>query len=890
MSRTRACVGIYLLLIACLLPGLAQQPATAGNAIVPPMVKFSGTLTDANGKPLTELVGVSFLLYKDSQGGAPLWMESQNVQPDKSGHYSVMLGSGSSQGLPPDLFVSGEARWLGVQAQGQAEQPRTVLLSVPYALKAADAATIGGLPPSAFVLAPPAKSDSSATPSSSESNSNSNPPALGGSGKPNFLPLWTKSTTLGNSVLFQSGTGAKAKVGIGTTKPASTLDVNGGGTIRGLFSLPATGTATASAGFNSQPMDMVSSVFNSATNTAVPQTFQWLAEPVGNNTNKATGSLNLLFAQGGGKPSETGLNIASNGQITFAAGQTFPGVGNGTITGVTAGNDLTGGGTSGNVTLNLDTTKVPLLGSANTFAVNQTVNGTMAATSFSGDGSGLSNVNAAGLNGLTAGLFSQLGQSNTYQSSPLGTAIPQVLGPVNNATASGGFNSNPEDLGASVFNSGSSSAQKETFRWQAEPVGNNTSSPSGKLDLLFGANGVTPAETGLSLASNGQVTFAPGQSFPGAGTITGVTTASGSGLMGGGTSGPLNLALTNTCASNQVLQWNGSAWVCGTVGVGTVTSVGLSAPVSDFTVSGSPITSSGTLGLAWNVPPDTNNTPNAIVKRDVKGDFSADGVFAFSIAATNVGAVSVRAFDPTGQANLAVYGSTGYPGIGIPSMGVWGDTSGTGSNTNGPSAGVYGTAAGPNAYGVVGIDVDSNNNEAGVGVYGDGAVGVEAYSFAAQAFVATTDVSSTADTAVITNNGGGFPLYAAGTGGSMYLDANGNLHLSGVVEAAAKDFKIDHPLDPANKYLVHTSVESSEMMNIYTGNITTDAHGDATVQLPEWFEALNTDFRYQLTVIGQFAQAIVAREIQNHQFAIRTQRTRRKGLVAGYGRAPGCLR
>jgi hypothetical protein len=60
------------------------------------------------------------------------------------------------------------------------------------------------------------------------------------------------------------------------------------------------------------------------------------------------------------------------------------------------------------------------------------------------------------------------------------------------------------------------------------------------------------------------------------------------------------------------------------------------------------------------------------------------------------------------------------------------------------------------------------------------------------------------------------------------------------------------------------------MMNIYTGNVTPDTQGDATVQLPERFEALNTDFRYQLTVIGQFAQAIVARKIENHQFTIRS--------------------
>ena len=96
---------------------------------------------------------MTFLLYKESQGGAPLWMETQNVDPDKTGHYSVMLGSTTSQGLPQDVFVSGEARWLGVQVVGEQEQPRVLLVAVPYALKAGDAETIGGLPASAFVLA-----------------------------------------------------------------------------------------------------------------------------------------------------------------------------------------------------------------------------------------------------------------------------------------------------------------------------------------------------------------------------------------------------------------------------------------------------------------------------------------------------------------------------------------------------------------------------------------------------------------------------------------------------------------------------------------------------------------------------------------------------------------
>jgi hypothetical protein len=155
MFRINVHAGICLLLICCVLPLSAEQPAAAASGIVPPMVKFGGVLTDGNSKPLTGVIGVTFSLYKESQGEVPLWIETQNVTPDKTGHYTVMLGSTSSHGLPSDLFVSGEARWLGVQAQGQAEQPRTVLMSVPYALKALDAETIGGKPLSALQLAAP---------------------------------------------------------------------------------------------------------------------------------------------------------------------------------------------------------------------------------------------------------------------------------------------------------------------------------------------------------------------------------------------------------------------------------------------------------------------------------------------------------------------------------------------------------------------------------------------------------------------------------------------------------------------------------------------------------------------------------------------------------------
>jgi trimeric autotransporter adhesin len=95
----------------------------------------------------------------------------------------------------------------------------------------------------------------------------------------------------------------------------------------------------------------------------------------------------------------------------------------------------------------------------------------------------------------------------------------------------------------------------------------------------------------------------------------------------------------------------------------------------------------------------------------------------------------------------------------------------------------------------------------------------------------------------------------------------GNLVVTGV-----KAFHIDHPLDPANKYLNHAAVESNEVLNVYSGNAITDLGGMATIVLPDYFSVLNGDYRYQLTVVGQFAQAIVFREIENNTFVIKTDK------------------
>ncbi len=101
---------------------------------------------------------------------------------------------------------------------------------------------------------------------------------------------------------------------------------------------------------------------------------------------------------------------------------------------------------------------------------------------------------------------------------------------------------------------------------------------------------------------------------------------------------------------------------------------------------------------------------------------------------------------------------------------------------------------------------------------------------------------------------------------------NGDVHVLGTLSKSGGSFKIDHPQDPANKYLVHSFVESPDMMNVYNGNITSNASGFAIVELPSYFETLNIDFRYQLTVIGEFAQAIVKEEISGNRFTIMTDK------------------
>src|ERR1700727_3799623 len=137
-----------ILLLGSLLSAQQSAVSTSATAVVPRLVNFSGKAID-QGKAVAGVTGITFSIYSEETGGSPLWLETQNIQPDSRGNYTAQLGATKAEGLPQELFTSGEARWLGVLVNGGEEQSRVLLMSVPYALKAADAQTLGGLPASA---------------------------------------------------------------------------------------------------------------------------------------------------------------------------------------------------------------------------------------------------------------------------------------------------------------------------------------------------------------------------------------------------------------------------------------------------------------------------------------------------------------------------------------------------------------------------------------------------------------------------------------------------------------------------------------------------------------------------------------------------------------------
>ena len=243
-----------------------------------------------------------------------------------------------------------------------------------------------------------------------------------------------------------------------------------------------------------------------------------------------------------------------------------------------------------------------------------------------------------------------------------------------------------------------------------------------------------------------------------------------------------------------------------------------------------------------------NNGANAV---GVFGE-STDGRGVFGDSSTGTG---VRGESSSGS---GVYGFSGT-GLGVfgnslSNHGVFGRAT---SNTH---AGVYGSnLLGTNGIGVMG-EAQGGSNQNSIGVFGSaGGTGVRGESSAGHGVAGYGSFL-------------GASIYgASGAAWAGYFDGDvvvdGNLQVNNNFGA-----RVDHPLDPANKFLNQSFVESPEMMSVQTGNITTDANGEAIVSLPEYFGAMSSDFRYQLTVVGQFAQAIVAQKIEGNTFKIKTDK------------------
>lgn len=360
----------------------------------------------------------------------------------------------------------------------------------------------------------------------------------------------------------------------------------------------------------------------------------------------------------------------------------------------------------------------------------------------------------------------------------------------------------------------------------------------------------------------------------------------------------------------------------------SVSGGGLTEVISDGTLAGAGI-SGNPLGLADNAI-TTTKIANAVVtsakiaNNSITSTKIQDGAVAASDLASNAvttvklhdGAVTKAKLSATGGSNGQVlklssgsltWGNDNTGELTLPYSGTYssGDNTdifyirnnGTGRSIHAvtesataiwaeTSSGFAGIdARNGSGYGVVGRSTSSHavdgRSTSSYGIYGTSESGTAVFGRAMASSGATfggyfqndspvgTGVYGKANTTTGTNFGVvGLTNSSDGYGGYFY----GRVHVNGYLSKASGAFEIDHPLDPANKILRHSFVESPDMMNVYNGNIITDGNGSAVVVLPQYFEALNMDFRYQLTVIGEFAQAIIAEKISGNRFTIRTDK------------------
>ena len=265
---------------------------------------------------------------------------------------------------------------------------------------------------------------------------------------------------------------------------------------------------------------------------------------------------------------------------------------------------------------------------------------------------------------------------------------------------------------------------------------------------------------------------------------------------------------------------------------------------------------------AWSELPavegDTNSrVPSATAVKGVMTS-TTPAIGSVAVRGVNNGAAAYGVGVAGSQAGYGtgVYGTTPYGrGVFGEHTGAWGNAAAVEGTTNSRVAsavGVQGVVTNANpADGSTGVrGINNGTGAKGIGVWGSQAgSGWGVYGF------------SPLGKGIVGETRSGYAGYSIG-----------NVRVTETLSAAVKSFQIDHPLDPAHKYLQHASVESSELKNMYDGIATTDAKGFATVKLPAWFQALNGDFRYQLTSLSGLQELAVAKEISHNRFTLQSQK------------------